>query len=73
MVAGRNSAGVQGYSQYTLKHGFAPNGGSCVLLLSVEEGLYYLECHGFENSKGPLSYAIGIPMDNISESDIHRA
>ncbi len=31
--------------------------------------MYSAKCDGFQNIKGPLSYAIGIPMDNVS-SDI---
>ncbi len=69
MVAGTNSVGLKGYSQYTVMRGLEPSSGSCVLVLSGEDGIYYVHCDGFESSKGPLSYSIGIPIANFSASD----
>ena len=69
-VTGKNSIGLVGNSQYTVIRGLKPSGGSCVLLLSGVEGLYHAKCNGFQNNRGPLSYAIGMPMDNNTSSDI---
>jgi hypothetical protein len=70
VVVGKNSIGFEGFSEYTLMRGLAPSGGSCVLSSSGDEGSYNVRCDGFENSNGPISYAIGVPVDNISSSDI---